>query len=50
MKQPKKLKREYKELVSKRNLNPANWSLVKEEPGRIQIIHKQTGKTRIIEK
>ena len=50
MKQPKKLKREYKELVSKRNLNPADWRLLQEEPGRILIFNKQTGKVRIIEK
>lgn len=48
MKQPKKLKREYKELVSKKRLNPENWSLLKENPESIEIIHKQTGKRRTI--
>lgn len=30
MKQPKKLKREYKVLLSKKHLNPDNWMLLKE--------------------
>lgn len=50
MKQPKKLKREYKELVKKKNLNPSNWTLLKEEEGYIVIIHKVTKKQRIISK
>lgn len=50
MKQPKKLKREYKILLSKKHLNPDNWMLLKEEEGYIVVIHKVTKKTRIISK
>lgn len=50
MKQPKKLKREYKKLVHEKHLNPDNWMLLKEEEGCIVIIHKVTKKQRVISK
>ena len=50
MKQPKKLKRDYKLAVSAYNLNPENWMLLKDGDIYITIINKQTGKTKIIDK
>ena len=50
MKQPKKLKREYKALLSKKHLNPDNWMFLKEEEGSIVVIYKITNKRRVISK
>ena len=50
MKQPKKLKLEYKLAVSAYNLNPKDWMLLKDVETYITIINKQTGKTRMIDK
>lgn len=50
MKQPKKLKREYKALLSKKHLNPDNWMFLKEEEGSIVVINKITNKRRVISK
>lgn len=50
MKQPKKLKREYKEVVSAYHLNPDNWMLQEDGDKCITIIHKITGNTRLLDK
>ena len=50
MKQPKKLKRDYKIAVSAYNLNPDNWMLLKDGDVYITIVNKKTKKTRIIDK
>lgn len=50
MKQPTKLKREYKMAVSAHYLNPDDWMLLKDGEFYITIIHKKTQKTKIIDK
>lgn len=50
MKQPKRLTRDYKLAVSAYNLNPENWMLQKDGDTYITIVHKTSGKTRIIDK
>lgn len=50
MKQPKRLCRNYKIAVSAYNLNPDDWMLQKDGETYITIIHKETGKTKIIDK
>ena len=50
MKQPKKLTREQKILLSKKRLNPDNWMLLKEEEGSIVVINKVTNTRRVISK
>lgn len=50
MKQPKKLKRDYKMAVSAYHLNPENWMLLKEGDVYITIINKKSSKTMIIDK
>lgn len=51
MKQPKKLTRGLKEAVSACGLNPDNWMLLNDGGGVfVTIIHKESGKTKIIDK
>lgn len=50
MKQPKKLTRDQKELVSSNCLNAKEWSLVRETESNVKIINKITGKTKVINK
>ena len=50
MKQPKKLKRDYKMAVSAYNLNPENWMLQKDGDVYITIVNKMTGVAKIIDK
>ena len=50
MKQPKKLIRNYKIAVSAYNLNTDDWMLQKDGDPYITIVHKVTGKTKIIDK
>ena len=50
MKQPKKLKLDYKMAVYAYNLNPNDWMLLKDGDTYITIIHKATGKRKIIDK
>lgn len=49
MKQGKKLQRWMKALLSKKKLEPNNWLYVKNEPGKLTVIHKHSLKPRIIE-
>ena len=50
MKQPKKLTREQKKLVSKAGLNPLEWMCLLEDALYLNIIHKDTLKTKIIDR
>lgn len=50
MKQPKKLKRNYKEAVSAYGYNPNEWMLLKDGEVYITIVHKDNGKKKIIDK
>lgn len=50
MKNPRKLKRDFKIAASAYNLNPDNWLLLKEGDVYITIIHRVTGTTRSIDK
>ena len=50
MKQPKKLKRDYKIAVSAYGLKAENWMLLKEGDVYIVIISKKSDQTRIIDK
>ena len=50
MKQPKRLKHDYKLAVSAYGLIPDNWMLQKDGDVYITIINKKSGKTRIIDK
>lgn len=50
MKQPKKLTREQKQIVSNHCLNPSNWMLVKESDFYLKIIHKESNNIRTIDK
>lgn len=50
MKQPKKLTRDQKKLVSKSGLNPSEWMCLLEDALYLNIIHKDMLKTKIIDK
>ena len=50
MKQPKKLTRQLKEAVTAYGLTADNWMLLKDGETYVTIIHKVSGKTRIIDK
>lgn len=50
MKQPKRLTRTQKKIVSGHKLNPENWMLVLEENGAIEVINKKSGKIRSLER
>lgn len=48
MKQPKKLTRTQKEMLSKEKLVPDNWMLLNEDNISITVINKKSGKRKII--
>lgn len=50
MKQPKKLTRQLKEAVTAYGLTADDWMLLKDGETYVTIIHKVSGKTRIIDK
>ena len=50
MKQPKRLKNDYKLAVSAYGLMPDNWMLMKDGDVYITIVNKKSGKTMIIDK
>lgn len=50
MKQPKKLTREMKELLSKHRLVATNWALQKETECTYTFIHKTSNKLKVISK
>lgn len=50
MKQPKKLTRQQKEMVSGHSLNADEWMFVEELEYYIRIINKRTGATKLVDK
>ena len=50
MKQPKKLSRAQKEIVSAHHLRPNNWMLVEEMEFYLKIIHKDSKKIKMVDK
>lgn len=50
MKQPKKLTRQMKEAVTAYKLDADKWMLLKDGDTYVTIIHKETNKTKIIDK
>lgn len=49
MKQEKKLQRWMKQLLTRKGLNPSNWYYIKNEPGKLTVVHKHSLKPREIE-
>ena len=50
MKQPKALTREQKEIVTNNSLIASQWMLVEDLGSYLKIIHKDSGKIRIVDK
>lgn len=50
MKRGRRLTRDEKEIVYSQGLNPKDWMLAEEYNFYLKIIHKDTKKTRIIDK
>lgn len=50
MKQPKRLTRDLKCVVSAYDLNPNNWMMLKDGDTFVKLINKTSKKTRIIDK
>ena len=50
MKQPKALTREQKEIVTNNRLIASQWMLVEDLGSYLKIIHKDSGKIRIVDK
>lgn len=50
MKQPKKLTRAQKELLSKHKLNPENWMLLEEDKYQMVFISKRSNRRRVFAK
>lgn len=50
MKQPKRLTREQKEIVSSHYLKADDWMLASESEFYLKLVHKETGKTKTIDK
>ena len=50
MKQPKKLTRTQKEILSKQGLNAKDWGLATENENSLMIVNRKTKEVRIIEK
>lgn len=50
MKQAKPLTREQKQYCSNHDLNAKEWGFIEDLGSYIKIAHKQTGKTKIIDK
>lgn len=50
MKQPKKLTREQKQLVTANNLNPKDWMFVDDLGSYIKVINKETNHIKMITK
>ena len=44
----KRLRRKEKELLSYWKLNPANWLVQKRYNDKLQLVHRHTGKERIV--
>lgn len=50
MKQPKALTRDLKEIVTNNGLIASQWMLVEDLGSYLKIIHKDSGKIRIVDK
>lgn len=50
MKQPKRLTRNQKEILSANHLKADNWALVEETEFYLKIINKESGKIRMADK
>ena len=48
MKRGIKPTRRVKQIIKQKGLNPANWLVTKQPPGELYIMHRATGKQRII--
>lgn len=48
MKQPKKLLRNQKEILTKKGLNAKEWMLVSDSKDSFTIIHKNSSETKVI--
>lgn len=50
MKNGKKLTRNQRKFLEDKNLNPRNWWLIKNTPVAMEILHKTSGKLKVIKK
>lgn len=50
MKQPKKLTRNQKRILSEKSLDSREWMLVQETESHLQIVNKTTGEVEWVEK
>ena len=50
MKQPKRLTRQQKQIVTANGLNASNWMLAEETDFYLKLINKETGKKRAVDK
>ncbi len=50
MKQPKRLTRQQKQIVTANGLNAGNWMLAEETDFYLKLINKETGKKRAVDK
>ena len=50
MKNGKNLTKKQKIYLQKRNLNPQNWFVVKNTPTQMEILHKTSGRLKILRK
>lgn len=50
LKQPKKLTREQKQVVSAHRLNPNNWMLAEETDFYYKLVNKETGRKKSVDK
>lgn len=48
MKRPKKLTRAMRDRLIKLKLNPLNWQYIKNTPDGLTLVHKKSGKTKVI--
>lgn len=50
MKQPKRLTRSQKQMVSEHKLNPVNWMVLEDSKDYLVLCHKKTGTVKRIRK
>lgn len=50
MKQPKKLTREQKEILSNHFMSAKEWSLIEDLGSYLKVINRETGKIKILDK
>lgn len=48
MKQGKRLTRKQREILINQNVNYQNWLVTKNLPDRLELVHKETGTSKII--